>query len=131
MRMRTPSPRRVSLGAMYELNLLVWPLVYGTAGHAIGVGFGVPWVGAAIAAIPGVATGLVMAREAFYDVEILAIAGLASVWFLATEATAVWFYLALCVVPWARLWLARAAAREDEPDDQGRDGRESANDGED
>ena len=93
-------------GAMYEINALVWPLVYGVAGHAWGAGLGHPWLGTVAGIVLGVLTAVPMLTASFYDVEIVApflLLGL----FVIPAPLGRWYLLLLCALPWMRLGLAR------------------------
>jgi hypothetical protein len=90
---------RGELGAMYEINLLVWPIIYGVTGYAWGAG-----PGAVLGVVLGIVTAVPMIRASPYDVEILALPLLVPSVFLPRSIRA-WYLLALCVLPWARLGL--------------------------
>lgn len=86
-------------GAMYEINLLIWPALNGYAGWLWGAEIG--WrVTVTIAAIPlGVFVGILTMRINPYGVGgFVALLALILPWFLETE-TWRWVALALCAAP--------------------------------
>lgn len=99
---RHPDPRA---GAMYQINMLVWPLVFGVAGHVWGAALGHPWPGVAAGVLLGLVTAVPMLRASFYDVEIVApflLLGL----FVVPPSLDRWYVLIICALPWARLGVA-------------------------
>lgn len=97
-------------GAMYEINALVWPLVYGFAGHAWGASLGHPWLGVIGGIVLGFATAIPMLAASFYDVELIApflLFGL----LIVPASFGRWYLVLLCVLPWGRLGLARLLRR--------------------
>jgi hypothetical protein len=96
------APLRSESGAMYEINFLVWPLVYGFTGHILGSMWGHPWIGTIVGVILGFFTAVPMISALFYDVEILAPV-LLIVSFFVPRSMRLWVLLGLCALPWVRL----------------------------
>jgi hypothetical protein len=92
-------------GAMYEINALAWPVVYGFAGHVWGAAMGHPWLGVAAGIVAGMATAVPMMRASFYDVEIVAPLLLFGL-LLVPAWSRRWYLLAICILPWIRLGLS-------------------------
>ncbi|MGD2135853.1 MAG: hypothetical protein PVF27_06815 [Gemmatimonadales bacterium] len=101
-------------GAMYEINAIIWPAVYGVTGYVLGGLVGSAMVGAVVGAVLGVGTALPLIRAAFYDVELIAVVLLVSAFFLPPGLRP-WFLLGVCTTPWLRLGLDRLRARRPAP----------------
>jgi hypothetical protein len=105
-RPRTSAARRRSdeSGDMSEINFLVWPLVYGVAGHAWGVRLGHPALGTVIGVLAGYVTAVPFHAAPTFDVEIYApLLLIATV--LVPRGMRLWYLIGLCVLPWGRLAL--------------------------
>jgi hypothetical protein len=87
---------------MYEVNFLVWPLVYGVCGHAWGTYWGAPHAGAIAGVLVGFAIGVPMVRASFYDVEIVALP-LLLVAFVVPGPWRRWYLVVLSSLPLLRL----------------------------
>lgn len=86
-------------GAMYEVNLLVWPALYGYTGWLWGAPTGWPLAVTIAAALSGVVAGILVMRINPYGiVGIVALLALALPWFLDAEIWR-WTALALCAAP--------------------------------
>ena len=109
--MHQPLPH-VARGAMYEINLLVWPAVYAVAGATWGGRFGTAgaWIGGVLGVVAGLVTAGPLISRLYYDIEILAPLALAATWFVPVHLRPAWL-AALCVAPWVRMALGDALAR--------------------
>jgi hypothetical protein len=100
---------------MYEINFIVWPLVFGVAGHVWGERFGHPLLGLLAGVSLGLMTAVPLVRALYYDVEIVAPFLLLAV-LLVPRPVRPWYLAGLCVLPWVRLGLGavkrRSASRQ-------------------
>jgi ABC-type uncharacterized transport system permease subunit len=86
-------------GSMQQINLLIWPALYGYTGWLWGSDLGWPVVLAIVAGLLGFVVGVLMANiNPFVLGPITAWAALLLPWFLEAEAWH-WTALALCVAP--------------------------------
>ena len=86
-------------GSMQEINLLIWPALYGYAGWLWGAAYGWPVTAAIVAAFAGIFVGAMMiAVNPFVLTPIVAWLALILPWFLEAE-TWRWTALALCAAP--------------------------------
>jgi hypothetical protein len=86
-------------GAMYEINLIVWPALYGYAGWLWGAAYGWPVAGTLLALAAGVPVGVLTMTVNPYGAALLAVpAALLLPWWLDAE-TWRWVALALCAAP--------------------------------
>ena len=86
-------------GAMYEIHLTIWPILYGYTGWLWGTYYGWPVVGAIVAVIAGVAVGKLMMDIYPYGILIVVpYLALGLPWFLEPE-TWRWTALGLCAAP--------------------------------
>ncbi|GMR12607.1 MAG: hypothetical protein BMS9Abin29_0797 [Gemmatimonadota bacterium] len=105
----SPLPAISTAGAMYEINMLIWPAIYGVTGHALGSVFGLGWLGAIVGVVLGYVTGAVMMRMLFYDVEILAPLVFVPIMILVPAPARLWLMGAVSISPWVRM-IPRAVA---------------------
>jgi hypothetical protein len=103
---------RAAVGAMYEINLLVWPAVYAVAGATwVGrLGDAGAWIGAIVGIVLGVLTAAPLISRLYYDIEILAPLLLGATWLLPVHVRPAWL-AGLCVAPWIRIAIGDALAR--------------------
>ncbi len=92
-------------GAMYEINFIAWPLIYGLTGYHLGAIYGHPIVGVAVGIFFGIVTAVPMVRSLFYDVEIFAPWLLIPIYIFVSSENRRWYLIALCALPWLRLLL--------------------------
>ena len=86
-------------GAMYEIHLTLWPVLYGYAGWLWGTELGWPVAGAIGAVVAGFAVGMAVMTVNPYSAMLSALWLLAIVpWFVEAEAWR-WTVLALCLLP--------------------------------
>lgn len=109
--MRVPRSRAAT-GAMYEINLLVWPAVYAVAGATWGGRFGTAgaWVGGVLGVVLGLVTASPLISRVYYDIEIAAPLLLGATWLLPAHARPAWL-AGLCAAPWIRIAIGDALAR--------------------
>ena len=109
--MHQPLPH-VARGAMYEINLLVWPAVYAVAGATWGGRFGTAgaWIGGVLGVVAGIVTAAPMMSRLYYDIEALAPFALAATWFVPVSWRPGWL-VALCAAPWLRIAIGDALSR--------------------
>src|SRR5258706_15423205 len=92
--MRSTLPQR---GATYELHFLIWPLVYGIAGHAWGVRLGHPVIGTLLGVTLGLVAVVPISSRLSYEVLGLApVLLLASPWL--SSAIRIWYLTGLCLL---------------------------------
>jgi hypothetical protein len=90
---------RRSSGAMYEVNFLIWPALYGYTGWLWGAFLGWPVTGALLAVAAGLVVGALVIAVNPYGVGLFVPwLALALPWFLEAD-TWRWTALALCAVP--------------------------------
>jgi hypothetical protein len=105
------TPRRGD-GAIYEINFLVWPLVFAVAGVAWGSRWGTAgaWIGGVLGVVAGFVTAGPYVEHTYYDFEFLAPWLLGANWLLP-HAWRPWWLAGLCVAAWARIALGAVLAR--------------------
>jgi hypothetical protein len=87
------------VGAMYEVNAIIWPAVYGYTGWLWGAAYGWPVAGAIAAVVLGFAVGALMMMINPYGVTLFVPWFFIILpWFLEAE-TWRWTALALCAAP--------------------------------
>jgi hypothetical protein len=103
-------------GASYEINFLVWPLVFAVTGVTWGGRWGTAgaWTGGVLGVIAGYVTAAPYVDRTPYDFEFLAPWLLGANWLLPHAWRPGWL-AGLCVAAWLRIgldeWLARRRAR--------------------
>ena len=109
--MHLPLPR-AAVGAMYEINFLVWPAVYAVAGATWGgrLGTAGAWIGGVLGVVAGVLTAAPLVSRLYYDIEILAPFALGATWWLPADVRPAWL-AALCAAPWVRIAVGDTLAR--------------------
>lgn len=98
-------------GAIYQINFIVWPVIYGLTGfHTGSLSGSFPRVfGAVAGAIIGFVAVIPLARAMFYDVEAAAPVSVALVYIFVPVDRRIWFLMGICLLPGVRL-LARKLA---------------------
>lgn len=90
---------------MYQINFIVWPVIFGMTGFHAGSYFGTfPGIlGAAAGTVAGFMTAVLMVREMFYDVEAIAPVAVILTYIFVPAQHRIWFLLGTCLLPWLRL----------------------------
>lgn len=101
----SPAIRRLQIGAMYEINLIIWPALYGYTGWLWGTEIGWPILITAACVALGFVVGGLMMNINPYGAEMLQLYLLLVLpWFLDGEVWR-WTLLIMCIVPLPRLIL--------------------------
>ncbi len=107
---KTPPLRPTSTaGSIGEINLTLWPAIFGVTGHALGSLFGLGWVGAIVGLVLGVATGIAMMPDPTHGV--LALFVFVPGMILAPMPMKLWLMATVCLSAWARLIPTAVAGR--------------------
>ncbi len=106
-----PPPLRPTstAGSMGEINLTLWPAIFGVTGHALGSLLGFGWVGAIVGVVLGLATGIAMMPDPTYGV--LASFAFVPVMIFAPAPVKIWLMAAVCLSAWVRMIPAAVAGR--------------------
>ena len=99
----SPALRRLQHGAMYEVNLYIWPALYGYTGWLWGTALGWAMLITTASIALGLVVGVLMMRINPYGAELLQLCLLLVLpWFL-DGSTWRWTLLVMCIVPLPRM----------------------------
>jgi len=94
---------------MNEINMIIWPALYGVTGHAVGSLIGMGVAGAIAGVVLGYVTGAVMMGMIFYDIEAYAPMAFVPIVIFVPAPVKVWLMGAVCLSAWVRM-IPRAVA---------------------
>lgn len=106
---RRPLPPISTAGSMSEVNLTIWPVLYGVTGHAVGSLLGMGVAGAIVGVVLGFVTGIVMMGMHFMDIEAFAPMAFVPIVIFVPAPVKVWLMGAVCLSAWVRM-IPRAVA---------------------